>query len=60
MELICAKCRQRLVIQKVSFRYLNYEVAEPLPCCPQCGQVFLDEALVKGKMHTVETEMEDK
>lgn len=60
MELICAKCRKRLEIRKVSFRYLSYEVTEPLPCCPQCGQVFLEESLVKGKMHTVETEMEDK
>ena len=60
MEMICAKYMKKLEIQKVTFRYLSYEVTEPLPCCPQCGQVYLDEELVKGRMHEAETEMEDK
>ena len=60
MELICAKCKKPLVIQKVTFRYLNYEVSESIPGCPECGQVYLDEELVRGRMNEVETEMEDK
>ena len=60
MELICAKCKKKLEMKKVTFRYLNYEVSESVPCCPDCGQVYLDEELVRGRMHIVETEMEDK
>lgn len=60
MELMCARCRQKLQIREVTFRYLSYEVTEPLPCCPECGQVYLDESIVRGKMRTAETEMEDK
>lgn len=60
MDWLCAKCGKKLEIRNVTFRYLSYEVTEPLPCCPECGQVYLDEALVRGRMHEVETEMEDK
>lgn len=40
--------------------YLSYEVTAPLPCCPECGQVYWSEALVREKMLEAETEMEDK
>ena len=29
-------------------------------CCPKCGEVYLPEALVKGRMADVERELEDK
>ncbi len=60
MNLMCNRCKKTLEIRDVTFRYLSYEVTEPLPCCPECGQVYLDEALVRGKMLEAETEMEDK
>ena len=50
-NLICAKC---------GVPYLGYEIYEELPRCPVCGQVYLDESLVRGRMHEVETEVEDK
>ena len=29
-------------------------------CCPKCGEVFLPEPLVTGRMAEVERELEDK
>lgn len=59
-KLICAKCKASLELKKVTFQYLKYEVYEDLPCCPVCGQVYLDEELVRGRMHDAEIEVEDK
>ena len=60
MNLMCNRCGKTLEIRDVTLRYLSYKVTEDLPCCPECGQVYLDEALVRGKMLEAETEMEDK
>ena len=59
-ELICGKCHAKLLIQKKYFRYMGYEVSEEVPCCPVCGQVYLDESMVRGRMQEAEMEMEDK
>ncbi len=59
-NLICAKCGVPLEKQKTTFQYMGYEVYEDLPRCPKCGQVYLDEQLVRGRMAEVETEVEDK
>ena len=59
-HLICAKCGVPLEMKKTAFQYLGYEIYEDLPRCPQCGQVYLDEQLVRGRMHEVEVEVEDK
>ena len=58
--LICGKCHVPLEEQKTTFQYMGYEVYETLPRCPRCGQVYLDEKLVRGKMAEVEMEMGDK
>ena len=60
MELICAKCNEKLEKRKTVFQYMKNEFSEELLRCPKCGQVFLDEELVKGRMLQVETELEDK
>lgn len=44
----------------VSFAYLGHNFSAELPKCPQCGQVYLSEELVKGKVTQVETGLEDK
>jgi len=59
-KLICGKCGIPLTEQKTIFQYMGYEVYENLPRCPVCGQVYLDEKLVRGRMAEVETEVEDK
>lgn len=60
MELICAKCNVKLEKRKTVFQYMKNEFSEDLPRCPICGQVYIDEELVRGRMKEVETELEDK
>lgn len=57
---VCARCRVDLVIRKVDVSYLGSSFPVDLPVCPQCGQVFVPEALALGKMVEVEKTLEDK
>lgn len=59
-NMFCVKCNVPLVEQKTSFAYLGFNFNTELPRCPSCGQVFISEELVKGKMAEVETTLEDK
>lgn len=59
-ELTCFRCNKELEKRKTTFQYMGYEFYEELPRCPICGQVYIDEELVRGRMAEVETEMEDK
>ena len=59
-KLVCGKCRVPLEPRRTAFQYLKYEAYEELPTCPVCGQVYLDEELVRTRMHDAEIEMEDK
>ena len=60
MDLICGKCGVKLEKMKTTFKYLKNEFSEETYKCPECGQVYLDEDLVRGKMAEVETTLEDK
>lgn len=42
------------------FTYLGHSFSSELLSCPVCGEVFIDEELVKGRIALVETELEDK
>jgi Zn-finger nucleic acid-binding protein len=59
-QLQCAKCNVELTLRKVRLTYLGHDVLHDFPCCPKCGQVFIDEAIATGRMHEVETMVEDK
>jgi Zn-finger nucleic acid-binding protein len=59
-QLICALCDVPLVPSKVSFKYMGHDFYHELPACPRCGQVYISEELVKGKISEVETNLEDK
>lgn len=59
-EWLCAACNCALVIRKVDVSYLGSSFPVDLPVCPQCGQVFIPEALALGKMAEVEKTLEDK
>lgn len=59
-KLICRLCDIELVLTKVEFSYLGHVFATDLLRCPGCGQVFIPEKLVKGRMAEVEMELEDK
>jgi hypothetical protein len=59
-QLLCCKCNIPLEIGTVNFSYLGHDFSSEQPQCPQCGQVYLSEDLVKGKVNQVETDLEDK
>ncbi|NLF79584.1 MAG: hypothetical protein GX572_00160 [Clostridia bacterium] len=58
--LICDKCQVALEISGVHFSYLNHSFQAQVPRCPNCGQVYLTEDFVTGRMRQVEWELEDK
>lgn len=57
---ICGRCDRPLEIKKVNVSYMGSSFPVDLPVCPQCGQVFVTEALANGKMAEVEQMLEDK
>lgn len=59
-KLICVKCGGPLAVGKVTLAYLGSNFPVELPKCPQCGLVFIPEALARGKMQQVEAALEDK
>jgi len=59
-RLICTKCNEELVLLPASVDYLGYHIAEKLPRCPTCGQIYISEELARGKISEVELELEQK
>jgi Fe-S oxidoreductase len=59
-QLICAKCQLPLTEIETKFEYLKHEFSHAIPQCPVCGQPYIPESLVNGKMLEVETMLEDK
>jgi len=59
-QLYCDHCDMALTLQKTHFTYLGHAFQAELPRCPNCGQVYIDEKLVKGRISQVEMELEDK
>jgi len=57
---ICCKCNIALKPAKINFQYLGHSFQAEMQRCPQCGQVYIPEALVKGRMAEVEMLLEDK
>ena len=58
--LICSTCRCPLEEKRVDFEYLGHTFFSAAPRCPVCGQVYLSEELVKGRVAEVEMQLEDK
>ena len=59
-KMICCKCNKELEMIKTDFSYLGHSFFTDVPKCPECGQVFIPEELVKGRISEVEMQMEDK
>ncbi|NLP44564.1 MAG: hypothetical protein GX351_08050 [Peptococcaceae bacterium] len=59
-QVICYHCQIPLTIKKVNISYEGQTMAADLPACPQCGQVYLSEEVVRGKIHEIEKSLEDK
>ena len=60
VSIVCGKCNTGLVEKKIRLKYLGHEFFADVPCCPVCGDVYISEDLVTGKMAEVETALEDK
>ena len=58
--MICGKCNVKLEEQPAVFQYLGHELTHSVLRCPVCGQVFIPEDLAKGKMHEIESMLEEK
>ena len=58
--LICSLCQCPLELKRVDFEYVGHTFFADAPRCPRCGQVYLSEELVKGRVAEVEMELEDK
>ena len=59
-DLICVKCNQLLVPQKITLSYMNSAFPVELPACPVCGMVYIPEELATGRILHVEKSLEDK
>jgi hypothetical protein len=59
-RMICSLCNLELEPANVNFSYLGHSFRAEAPRCPGCGQVFIPEELVKGRIAEVEMELEDK
>ena len=58
--LVCDRCQVELEERDVQFSYLNRSFRHKVPRCPQCGQVYIPEELVNGRMREVEALLEEK
>lgn len=58
--MICDKCKIKMEDKEIQFSYLNRSFRHKVPRCPACGQVFLPEELVNGRMSQVEAILEEK
>ena len=59
-KLICCRCNNELVPTQTFFDYLGHNFHTDILRCPECGEVYIPESLVKGRMAEVEQELEDK
>lgn len=56
----CAGCERELVPMEVRAHYLKSEFPTKVLACPGCGQVYIPESLVFGKISEVERTLEEK
>jgi len=59
-KMICCRCQLAMEPAKTDFAYLGHSFYTDVLRCPQCGQVYIPESLVKGRMAEVEMQLEDK
>jgi hypothetical protein len=57
---ICDKCHIALELFRTDFSYMDRGFQTEALRCPSCGQIYLPEELVRGRMAEVEYLLEDK
>ena len=60
LKLICDSGQVEMEELEVQFEYLDKFFRHRVLRCPVCGQVFLPQELVEGRMKDVEKSMEEK
>ncbi|WP_214658937.1 DVU_1557 family redox protein [Candidatus Formimonas warabiya] len=58
--MICHQCQKELELKKTYFTYLGHSFFTDILTCPECGEVYIPEEVVKGRMAEVEMQLEDK
>ncbi len=56
----CHKCNIELEEKPIALTYLGHDFNVKLPCCPNCGQVFISEELAAGRVAQLEADFEEK
>lgn len=59
-KMVCFKCQKELKPIKTYLSYLGHSFFAELLKCPECGEVFIPEELVKSRIADVEQQLEDK
>lgn len=59
LTLQCSKCRVSPLPAHLALSYLNRTFHCEVLRCPNCGQVYLPEQFITGKVREVETRIED-
>ncbi len=57
---ICYKCQKKLEPIKTYLSYLGHSFYADILKCPDCGEVYIPEELVKTRIAEVEMQLEDK
>ncbi len=57
---ICFKCQKEMAPAKTNLSYLGISFPADLLKCPECGQVYIPEELVRGRIAQVEAQLEEK
>ena len=59
-KVICFRCKKELVPTKTYMSYLGHSFYADLLKCPECGEVYIPEELVRTRLADVEKQLEDK
>jgi predicted RNA-binding Zn-ribbon protein involved in translation (DUF1610 family) len=57
---ICFQCQKELQPIKTYLSYLGHSFYADILKCPECGEVYIPEELVKNRIAEVEMQLEDK
>jgi hypothetical protein len=58
--ILCQQCQKELEPAKTYLSYLGHSFSTELLKCPVCGEVYIPEELVRGRIADVEMQLEDK
>lgn len=58
--IVCCKCGCEMKQKEMVFQYMGYHFNHSLPTCPSCGQVYITEDAVNGKIKEIEMLLEEK